>query len=204
MSSKSTLRIVRPFDTVDAFLESDAWTVDRADMVLLGQEALPPDTSVRFQISLSSGESVVMGEGRVIGHVAGAGDRPAGLRVKFQKLDSNSKAVLKRALEMQRRGAKRPEPAASSPTASEPEAAPPPVDASPSTTHVVEPSGNAADALAKTPADGPDVPQQSGVRSAAIPPSAPGDREALLARLRERARNVSIDAFTRKRSTAAE
>src|SRR5258706_1098646 len=106
MASKPTIVVKRPYESLDAFLEADSWTVERADIVLLGAEALPVETIVRFEISLLSGTPIVVGEGRVSGVVGAAGDRSGGLRVKLQKLNGASKEVLKRALDAERRKSK--------------------------------------------------------------------------------------------------
>src|SRR5262249_5932526 len=91
------------YESVDAFLDGDAWTVERADILLVGAESLALDTAVRFDISLLSGPPIVVGEGKVSGVVEAVGDRGAGLRVKLQKLNGASKDVLKRALDAQRK-----------------------------------------------------------------------------------------------------
>lgn len=191
MSSRPSLRIARPYETVEAFLDGDAWTVDRADMILVGAEALAENASVRFEIVLTSGIAVVTGEGRVVEHVPARDERPAGLRVRFQKLDGASKAVLKRALEAQKRAGKgKPlAPAA----ASSPEAASSPTQAEPPLSPA-EPAQESVQASAR-----------SGVRHALGPVSAPENREALLERLRQRAKTVQSDMLLAgKRSTAAE
>lgn len=190
MASKPSLRIVRPYASVDDFLAGDAWTVDRADMLLVGAEPLEANATVRFEIVLASGMSVVNGEGRVLSHVPEMGERPAGLRVRFQRLDDASKTMLKRALEAQKRsrGAKPVAPPAAelrNPEKSPDEAPPPPPHAG--SDDVAPNSG------------------KSGVRNALAPSATPENREALLDRLRQRAKTVKVDVLlASKRSTAAE
>jgi hypothetical protein len=97
--------IDRPYDSLDDFLEGDAWTVARGDMILLGVSGVDLGGAVEFSIVLSTGEAVVSGEGRVVEVVPPSEDFEGGTRVKFRKLDADSKAVLRRALEVQRRRA---------------------------------------------------------------------------------------------------
>lgn len=193
MASKPSIRIVRPYDSVEDFLVGDAWTVDRADMLLVGAEPHDPNATVRFEIVLASGASVVTGEGRVLSHVPARGERPAGLRVRFQKLDEASKTTLKRALETQKRS-RVAKPVASA--AAEPRDA----ESSPSNEAALSPQ----QALSS---EGDDAAPsaKSGVRNALVPAAAPKNRNALLDRLRERAKTVEIDVLlASKRSTAAE
>lgn len=162
-------------------------------MVLVGADPLAPNATVRFDIVLTSGASVVTGEGRVLEHVAATDGRPAGLRVRFQKLDDASKGVLKRALEMQKRKstAKRVVPPASGPGE---------VASSPSNDAPQAPQQTAP--VSKDDA----VPSaKSGVQNALAPAAAPENRDELLNRLRERAKAVKIDVLLgSKRSAAAE
>lgn len=161
MSTRGSLRIERPYGSADEYLAGDAWTVDRTEMLLVGAGSVAAGTLVTFEIVLTSGEAVVQGEGRVIDPVAEPRGRPGGLRVRFLKLDPGSKAMLRRALDVQKRS---PAPAQTAV-----EVAPPLVS--------VE-TAAVADA----------EPERSGVRHrAASPIVAPGNRDALLARLRERA-----------------
>jgi hypothetical protein len=175
MSTPGSLRIERPYASKDAYLEGDAWTVDRTDMLLVGAEDLAQGTSVKFEIVLANGDAVVRGEGRVVETVGANGGRPGGLRVRFRQLDSDSKAMLRRALEVQKRGAAsaRVEPLLVAPVA----------DAAPTTSTT--------------------APERSGVRHRAFGAIvAPGNRDTLLARLRERAPRVASNEP--KRRTAAE
>jgi hypothetical protein len=196
MADSGTLRITRPYPSLDAYLEGDAWTVERSDMLLIGVEGVGPGTSVEFEIVLTSGETVVKGEGRAVETLAPRNGRPGGLKLRFRKLEGSSKATLKRALEVQKR-----EKAKSSPVASEeppkaepanreapkaepakveavaPKAAPPPAPAEPAEAAPEPPNGE----LRKTSAE------PSGVRHRVAGPVAPpANRDALLARLRGR------------------
>lgn len=97
--------IDRPYDSLEEWLEGDAWTVARGDMLLLGVSGVELGGAVEFSIVLSTGEAVVSGEGRVVEYLLPNDEFEGGTRVKFRKLDADSKAVLRRALELQRRRA---------------------------------------------------------------------------------------------------
>lgn len=159
------VRITRPYRSLEEFLENDAWTVDRSSMLLLGAESFEAGAEVTFDIVLESGESAVAGDGRVVEWTAGVDEQPSALRVKFRKLDANSKAVLKRALEIRRAYARA--------AAGEAEAAAPP-----------------AEPAQQEPPVAP--AHKSGVHArtarAVVPPA---NRDALLERLRERARTMA-------------
>ena len=102
VSIPGSLRVERPYDTTDAYLEGDAWTVGRADMLLVGAESLATGTLVRFEIVLTNGDPVVCGEGRAVETVEARDGRQGGLRIRFRALDPSSKAMLRRALEVQK------------------------------------------------------------------------------------------------------
>ncbi|HVU01578.1 MAG TPA: hypothetical protein VHE30_07490 [Polyangiaceae bacterium] len=198
--SSETLHVERPYDTLEQYLDGDAWTVDRSDMVLVGAAGVAAGTSVKFEIALATGEAVVRGEGRVVEAVTATNGRPGGLRVRFRQLDAASKTTLKRALEAQKR-ARKPE-AKSSPNAAPPEAksspnasaAPAEAESSPNASAAPVPlpvpapvpgAGSPAVAKVAAPVEGGNEP--SGVRHRAPGPVvAPTNRDELLARLRHR------------------
>jgi hypothetical protein len=233
MTTPSRLRIERPYATLDAFLDGDAWTVDRTDMLLVGATGIGAGAAVKFEIVLTSGEPVVSGEGRALEEVAPQDGRPGGLRVRFRQLDTSSKAVLRRALDAQKRAsAARPaidavaatarsetSPGASNDAGTAPEAAPASAGAAATETDAAPPAPEAPPAVpapnVELPGRGEPVesgtsnvaaPERSGVRhSAPGPISAPGNRDALLERLRARTAGVvKVSAAAPSRKTAAE
>ena len=202
MEELPDLHIQRPYDSLDEYLEGDFWTVERKDMFLIGAADLPLGVAVKFTIELADGTPVVTGEGRVVEYTAPSDDFPGGLKVRFRQLDAESKAVLRRALEVRRRAyaAAMEAAAAENATGGETAAAEPPEAAAPATTEATPPS-------AATPpgAPGPDAPVAAApVRSQriSVPPKArsaerhrtarvispPPNRDALLGRLRDRAK----------------
>src|SRR5262249_24704520 len=102
-SMSTALRIERPYDSAEAFLEGDAWTVGRSDMLLVDASGIAPGTALSFEIALETGAVVVRGEARALEQGGAADGRPGGLKVRFRQLDADSKAMLRRALEVQKR-----------------------------------------------------------------------------------------------------
>jgi hypothetical protein len=199
MGTPESLKVQRPYDSRESYLEGDAWTVSRSDVLLVDGAELAEGTAVKFEIALAGGEVVVRGEGRVAGTVGAEAGRPGGLRVRFRQLDSESKAMLKRALEVQKRSpVARPDEMKSAPDASVPARTGEP----PFESKDVEPS-TAAPVVFTAEAARPVAPERSGVRHRAVGAIvAPGNRDTLLARLRERVSSVAIDEA--KRRTAGE
>lgn len=104
VSDPIVLRIVRPYDHVDAFVSAEGWTLNRRGMVLLDQPALARDTVVRFDVSLRSGERLVLAEGVVVGFAAANDRRPPALKVRFTRFGASTKAFIDRVVEQQEAG----------------------------------------------------------------------------------------------------
>lgn len=91
------IRITRPFATEDEFLEREFDTLTRTSVTLLGAQPRPTGVVLRFEIVLSGGESILRGEGRVVGHKERAHGGEAGLTLRFTRLDARSKLLIDRA-----------------------------------------------------------------------------------------------------------
>lgn len=206
MSGPFTLRIVRPYASRDEFLQSDCWTVERTEMLLVGVEGVSQGAHVNFEIVLENREVVVRGEGRALELIEPREGRPGGVRIRFKQLDSASKSTLRKALEIQKRQvaekATPPPIAEPAPVVPGPETAP--VAAAPET------QSPTASARTPLPLEEPAVAQpeperESGVhhRVAGRIPT-PENREALLDRLRERARLRKGPEMPAKNTAAAE
>lgn len=213
MGTPGSLRIQRPYDSREAYLEGDAWTVSRSDVLLVDVAELREGVAVKFEIALANGEVVVRGEGRTMGMVGADAGRPGGLRVRLQRLDTESKAMLKRALEVQKRSpvvpawgtftTALPDEMKTAPDASVQTRAEAPShdakDTEPSIAAPVLCVGEAAEAASPVP------PERSGVRHRALGAIvAPENRDTLLTRLRERAPRIAIEMDVAKRRTAGE
>ncbi|MFO0739367.1 MAG: hypothetical protein U0270_25950 [Labilithrix sp.] len=91
------VRIVRPYDTEEAFLESELETVGKTSVILIGAHARPQGVILRFEVTLQTGAIVLRGEGRVLQHKESAFRGQAGLALRFTRLDPKSKALVDRA-----------------------------------------------------------------------------------------------------------
>ena len=85
--------------TVDEFIENHAHDVSRGGIFIKTANPFPPGTLLKFEIRLASDQAVIAGVGRIVWKRdagASSGDRPAGMGVKFIKLDEPSKVVIDR------------------------------------------------------------------------------------------------------------
>ncbi|HEY6561858.1 MAG TPA: hypothetical protein VI072_31535 [Polyangiaceae bacterium] len=208
MSEPVILRVVRPYASEDEFLAGDLWTIDSKAALLIGVAPLDPGTLVRFDVVLSTGERVIRAEGKVLKYVDATPARPGGLRVRFTRFGGSTKAFIDRAVQLRRASTPaRPE---ATPSASTPEPAPSPPAGSAPTSSAPRASGPAPRA-----SEPPEPELRSGVTASAEPlpqslPAAagtdfgerrqvlrdravqqvspPANRDALLDRLRSRAR----------------
>ncbi len=83
--------------TVDEFIENHAHDVSRGGIYIKTANPFPPGTLLKFEIRLASDQAVIAGVGRVVWkRDAGSanGERPAGMGVKFIKIDEPSKSVI--------------------------------------------------------------------------------------------------------------
>ncbi len=189
MSAKppAAIRITRPYQTDDEFLAAELETISRTGVVLVGAQQRPDGVVLRFELALASGAPLIRGEGRVIGYKPNAFGSEPGLALRFTRLDSKSKALVDRAAAL-RRGP------VSSPRIPEPgPSGDIPVEVVPAPT-------SSADRLAPAPESAPEPPPPPA------PPDHPplaqarerdGDREGMLARLRERAAAISPEVRER-------
>jgi hypothetical protein len=94
------VRIVRPYDSEEAFLDGEFETIGKKSVVLVGAPAQPPGTILRFEIVLANGVALVRGEGRVLSHANCAFRNQPGLTLRLTRLDLRSKALVDRASAM--------------------------------------------------------------------------------------------------------
>lgn len=213
------IRIVRPYQTDDEFLSNELETVGKTSVILIGAHPRPTGVILRFEVTLASGATVLRGEGRVLGHKESAFRGQPGLSLRFTRLDPKSKALVDRAAAMREArlsGSSLPPP----PRAPAPEPPPPPPPPPPAP----EPEPAIAAALtAQTPEPPPasvdpsveELPTHVDTRESSPMPidvgpmsepalespraaqgalAPPPDRDALLERLRQRARGLSPEA----------
>jgi uncharacterized protein (TIGR02266 family) len=85
--------------TVDEFIENHAHDVSRGGIYIKTASPFPPGTLLKFEIRLASDQAVIAGVGRVVWKresASSAGEHPAGMGVKFIKIDEPSKTVIDR------------------------------------------------------------------------------------------------------------
>ena len=215
------IRISRPQASEDEFLEQELDTVTRTGVTLLGAQPRPQGVVLRFEIVLASGTIVLRGEGRVVAFKPNVHQGLGGLTLRFTRLDSKSKSLVDKAnaLREQRRPSGHPSRPPPLPADLSP-APPPAVDTSPDAPPI-EPSGPEltvdSDASPAPPpvrarSMPPPLPPaavaegKAAARARSVPPPAvaatnghapvpaPAGRDALLERLRARARG--FDAST--------
>jgi hypothetical protein len=181
------LHVLRPYSSEDEYLAAEAWTIEARGMLLVGQREVELDRAVVFDVALANGAKVIRAEGRAVGYQAASEDHPGGLRIRFRRFGSQTKAFIDRALSTREQtlaaSASSPPPAAPAPeplvAAAEPLAAAP------------EPLAAAPEPAPVTPSFsqlGLDPIERSGVhRRPSGPVDTPANREELLSRLRKRA-----------------
>ena len=196
-----TLRITRPWASEKEFIEADLAYLGRTAILLPGAAAREPGELIRFEIVLASGAPVFRGEGHVVAHHAPGGAKPAGLEVRFTRIDARSKLILDRVRERRTalvRSGSIPPPAlvSQAPPAGASSQPPPPAimsnapprrgDSLTINMSSLRSTGVQA-AIARAKARGP------------IPP--PPNREEILERLRERAKRLTASsALTQKKA----
>jgi hypothetical protein len=182
------IRITRPYATEDDLLEQELETLTRTSVTLLGAQPRPQGVVLRFELVLSSGIVVLRGEGRVVGFRPNAHHGLGGLTLRFTRLDSKSKALVDKvaALRERRRLSALPGvPAAAAEPPSSPE---PPQAVAPKPPPSIDLESTRAEAPR---ANKPAPPPSPG------PASVPPDRDALLDRLRARAKTLDSAAVRR-------
>jgi hypothetical protein len=213
------VRITRPYDSEDEFLTGDIDTLTRTTVLLVGAQKRPDGVVLRFEITLRNGTALVRGEGRVVAYKENAHAGEPGLLLRFTRLDSKSKALVDRASvrREEKRASIRPPPPAASPlppppaerpsdveipvTHAAPEASPipPPPDLRPA-----DPPPSSAPSISVSVVSSPALSVASPSSGTPIAMAAPPDREAILDRLRTRAKTLKpdqVEAILKARGT---
>jgi hypothetical protein len=195
-----TVRVVRPYASEKEFVEGDFAWLGRSTIVLPNVPARPAEL-VRFEIVLTNGTPVFRGEGQVVMHHPAGGPRPAGLEIRITRTDARSKAILDHVRDRRAAGARTGQksfapgkhldsisPALHS-AAARPLTAPPQTSAA--FLRSSPPLSPVAPFAHDPPADKP--AERSGIHlspaRAKVRP--PPNREEILGRLRERARQLA-------------
>jgi uncharacterized protein (TIGR02266 family) len=84
--------------TLDEFIEHHSHDVSRGGMFIKTPSPFPPGTLLKFEVKIAEDQRLMQGVGRVVWKReppdAGGDDRPAGMGVKFIKIDDDSRAVI--------------------------------------------------------------------------------------------------------------
>jgi hypothetical protein len=179
------IRITRPYTTEDEFLELELDTLSRTSVTLLGAQPRPQGVVLRFELVLASGHVLMRGEGRVVGFRANAHQGLGGLTLRFTRLDSRSKALIDKAATLRER--RRPSASPPLPPRASARPEPPPLDLE--ATHAEAPRSKRSER--------PPSPQPGSAKAPPATAEAPPGRDALLERLRTRARTLDGDAVQR-------
>jgi hypothetical protein len=192
------IRITRPYANEDDYLHAELDTLTRTSITLIGAQQRPQGVVLRFEVVLSSGQALIRGEGRVVGFKLNAHNGLSGLTLRFTRLDSRSKALVDRAASIResRRSSAPPARASEAPAALRDIPQPLPAQAPQAPAEPVE-NGPAPPqaAIAEARRGESPPPRASGERLVAVDP--PPERDALLERLRVRAKTLDADAVRR-------
>jgi len=93
--------------TVDEFIEHHSHDVSRGGIFIKTPSPFPPGTLLKFEIRIQDEQSVLAGVGRVVWKRDGGEpgiESPAGMGVKFIKIDDKSKGLIQRLVESQPEG----------------------------------------------------------------------------------------------------
>ncbi len=194
------IRVTRPYQSEDEFLDKEIETLTRTSVVLVGAQSRPQGVILRFEVTLLDGVPIIRGEGRVVAFKPRAlGDLP-GLTLRFTRLDAKSKALVDRAAAIRDARARAMLQAAmgESDFPPAPSVRPPisPPSAPPISPPSAPPTSLPPPARASTP---PPIPEPIHVRASSVDATsvAPANRDALLDRLRNRAKTLAPDTVAR-------
>ena len=85
--------------TVDEFIENHSHDVSKGGLFVKTPTPFPPGTLLKFEIRLAGDKSVISGVGRVVWKrepTQSGAEKPAGMGVKFIKIDDSSRAIIDR------------------------------------------------------------------------------------------------------------
>jgi uncharacterized protein (TIGR02266 family) len=83
--------------TIDEFIEHHSHDVSRGGIFIKTPSPFPPGTLLKFEIRIAEDKAIIGGVGRVVWKrdaSQSAGERPAGMGVKFLKIDETSRKVI--------------------------------------------------------------------------------------------------------------
>jgi len=98
LPSPIVIHVLRPYASEEEYLARERSSIDSKSMLLIDQPALPLDTAVVFDVTLAGGQKPIRAEGRVIAFEPAGASGPGGLRVRFKRFGSATKAFIDRAV----------------------------------------------------------------------------------------------------------
>lgn len=181
MARRKKLQIVRPYQDEAAFVEAEGWTIRKRSVILVGAPDVEVGVDVRCDVSLESGQKLIRAEGRVVEQIPPQGDRPGGIKLRFQRVAPDTQKFISRVLAN-----------ATQPIDSGPAASPGPLEP-PAEAAAEEPAENAGEPSLRPEPAPPRRRRRkasdSGMHARVVPPvEPPPNREELLDRLRARHR----------------
>jgi len=183
VARRKKLQLVRPFQDEQSFIEAEGWTLKTSSILLVDAPALAIGSTVRCDISLESGETLIRAEGKIVEEVAPEGSRPGGLKLRFQRVAPDTQAFINRVLSSARVEPVDSGPAASPGPLTPPDEEPDSPEAAAATADGEAPSRTTEPAPAEDDTD-------SGLHARVVAPvEPPPNREDLLDRLRARQRH---------------
>ncbi|HEY3593335.1 MAG TPA: hypothetical protein VGL13_05660 [Polyangiaceae bacterium] len=207
----AAIRLVRPYASEKEFVEGDFAYLGRATLFLPSVASKPAGEVVRFEFVLSTGAPVFRGEAQTVAHHVATASRPEGLEVRITRMDAKSKAILDHVKERRAAG-QRTSPKSLMPTKGAESIAPSKAASiapskaqsiAPAKSLSITPAKGAVEvtdvaAVAGPPGKDPDpvserASETSGIhlRPVRMKIAPPPNREEILERLRERARQLA-------------
>src|SRR5690348_7474550 len=83
--------------TLDEFIEHHSYDISRGGMFIKTPSPFPPGTLLKFEVKIAEDQKLMQGVGRVVWKREPpdvGSDRPAGMGVKFIKIDEQSKKLI--------------------------------------------------------------------------------------------------------------
>lgn len=98
MTEPVHIRVVRPYQSTEEFLATEAWSVTARSLLLINVDAVAPGTPLRCELCLANGQALIVAEGTAVKHADATPTRPAGLVVRYKRMSSASSDFVKLAV----------------------------------------------------------------------------------------------------------
>jgi len=118
--------------TLDEFIEHHSYDVSRGGMFIKTPSPFPPGTLLKFEVKIAEDQRVMQGVGRVVWKREppdATDERPAGMGVKFIKIDEESRTLIDRLVSNRGDAKSAYETGQEESTTGKPSSAPPPAEA---------------------------------------------------------------------------